>query len=258
MPTKIELTLEQSQQGVSNDILETNAILLIIKIMMVDLLPLEMVKAELWQSRQSTKKKRVINSGCSWHMTGNKCYLTDYKDYDGGFASFRDGKGRIMAKLLDESKVLLRVQRKDNKYSVDLKSVVPAGGLTCLFAKATIDESNLWHRRLGHTNYKIMNKLVKGNLMVLKPVLKTMKKKIGQREVRPVWNHAMRVNHQNFSISRRNFAPTAGLTKSGIVPISTARPSSSRVAAPVSTTRPINTVAPKPVVNVAKSRQNDF
>ncbi|GJZ04872.1 ribonuclease H-like domain-containing protein [Tanacetum coccineum] len=82
-----------------------------------------------------------------------------------------DGKGRISGKdteclvlssdfkLLDESQVLLRVPRKDNIYSVDLKSVVPTKGLTCLFAKATIDESNLWHRRLGHINFKNMNKL---------------------------------------------------------------------------------------------------
>ncbi|GKD70067.1 putative ribonuclease H-like domain-containing protein [Tanacetum coccineum] len=47
----------------------------------------------------------------------------------------------------------------------DLKSVVPTKGLTCLFAKATIDESNLWHRRLGHINFKNMNKLVRGNLV---------------------------------------------------------------------------------------------
>nr|GEU84320.1 retrovirus-related Pol polyprotein from transposon TNT 1-94 [Tanacetum cinerariifolium] len=80
----------------------------------------------------------------------------------------------------------------------------------------------------------------------------------GQREVRPVWNHAMRVNHQNFSNSRRNFAPTAVLTKSRIIPISTARQSYSRVATPVSTAKPINTGAPKPIVIVAKSRRNAF
>ncbi|GJZ56836.1 ribonuclease H-like domain-containing protein, partial [Tanacetum coccineum] len=62
-------------------------------------------------------------------------------------------------KLTDESHVLLKVPRKDNMYSVDLKNVVPQGGLTCLFAKATPDESNLWHRRLGHVNFKTMNKL---------------------------------------------------------------------------------------------------
>ncbi|GJW39501.1 putative ribonuclease H-like domain-containing protein [Tanacetum coccineum] len=50
-------------------------------------------------------------------------------------------------------------------YSFDLKNVVPSRGLTCLFAKDTIDESNLWHRRLGHINFKTMNKLVWGNLV---------------------------------------------------------------------------------------------
>ncbi|GJS32061.1 retrovirus-related pol polyprotein from transposon TNT 1-94 [Tanacetum coccineum] len=75
------------------------------------------------------KEKGVFDSGCSRHMTGNKCYLTEYEDYDGGFVSFGDGKGRISVlssdfKLLDESQVLLRVPRKDNIYSVDLKSVV--------------------------------------------------------------------------------------------------------------------------------------
>ncbi|GJW13075.1 ribonuclease H-like domain-containing protein [Tanacetum coccineum] len=68
-------------------------------------------------------------------------------------------------KLTDESHVLLKVPRKNNMYSVDLKNVVPKGGLTCLFAKATSDESKLWHRRLGHINFKTMNKLVKGNLV---------------------------------------------------------------------------------------------
>nr|GEW76583.1 putative ribonuclease H-like domain-containing protein [Tanacetum cinerariifolium] len=68
-------------------------------------------------------------------------------------------------KLIDESQVLLRVPRKNNMYSVDLKSIVPKGGLTCLFTNATSDESKLWHRRLGHLNFKTMNKLVKRNLV---------------------------------------------------------------------------------------------
>ncbi|GJX10410.1 ribonuclease H-like domain-containing protein [Tanacetum coccineum] len=67
-------------------------------------------------------------------------------------------------KLTDESQVLLKVPRKNNMYSVDLKNIVPKGGLTCLFAEATSDESKLWHRRLGHINFKTMNKLVKGIL----------------------------------------------------------------------------------------------
>ncbi|GJU99512.1 ribonuclease H-like domain-containing protein [Tanacetum coccineum] len=75
----------------------------------------------------------IFDSGCSRHMTGNKFYLSDYQDIDGGFVAFGGSpKG---------------------------------GGLTCLFAKATIDESNLWHRRLGHINFNTMNKLVRGNLV---------------------------------------------------------------------------------------------
>nr|GEV31740.1 hypothetical protein [Tanacetum cinerariifolium] len=70
--------------------------------------------------------------------------------------------------LTDESHVLLKVLRKDNMYNVDLKNVVPQGGLTYLFAKATSDESTFWHRRLRHVNFKTINKLVKGNLGVKK------------------------------------------------------------------------------------------
>ncbi|GKC45179.1 ribonuclease H-like domain-containing protein [Tanacetum coccineum] len=94
---------------------------------------------------QDLKDKGVIDSGCSRHMTGNRSYLTDYEEIDGGFVAFG-------------------VPRKDNMYSVDLKNDVPQGGLTCLFEKATPDESNLWHRRHGYVNFKIMNKLVRGNL----------------------------------------------------------------------------------------------
>nr|GEW89237.1 hypothetical protein [Tanacetum cinerariifolium] len=93
-------------------------------------------------------------------------------------------------------------------------------------------------------------------MMVQKLVLKNVEKGTVQREVRPVWNNAMRTNHQNFANSIRNFAPTAVLTKSGIVPISTVRRSSLRAAAPVSAARPINTVVSKPIVNVAKPRKN--
>nr|GEX96717.1 hypothetical protein [Tanacetum cinerariifolium] len=68
-------------------------------------------------------------------------------------------------KLPNERQVLLRVPRENNMYNVNLKNIIPSRDLNCLFAKATIDESNLWHRRLGHINFKTMNKLDKGNLV---------------------------------------------------------------------------------------------
>nr|GEY85318.1 uncharacterized mitochondrial protein AtMg00810-like [Tanacetum cinerariifolium] len=68
-------------------------------------------------------------------------------------------------KLPDENQILLRVPRENNMYNVDLKNIVPSRDLTCLFAKETLDESKLWHRKLGHINFKTMNKLVKCNLV---------------------------------------------------------------------------------------------
>nr|GEY07344.1 hypothetical protein [Tanacetum cinerariifolium] len=44
------------------------------------------------------KEKGVIDNGCARHMTGNKCHLTGYEDYDGRFVSIGDGKGRISGK----------------------------------------------------------------------------------------------------------------------------------------------------------------
>nr|GEW68893.1 ribonuclease H-like domain-containing protein [Tanacetum cinerariifolium] len=65
----------------------------------------------------------------------------------------------------DENQVLLKIPRQHNMYSFNLKNIDPSGDLSYLFAKASIDESNKWHRRLGHVNFKNLNKLVKGNLV---------------------------------------------------------------------------------------------
>nr|GFC06594.1 hypothetical protein [Tanacetum cinerariifolium] len=60
-------------------------------------------------------------------------------------------------KLLDDANI--------NMYSIDLNNIVPHRDLTCLVAKASADECILWHRRLGHLNFKTMNKLVRHNLV---------------------------------------------------------------------------------------------
>ncbi|GKD29166.1 putative ribonuclease H-like domain-containing protein [Tanacetum coccineum] len=70
------------------------------------------------------KEKAVIDSGCSRHMIGNKCYLDEYEDYDGGFVSFGDGKGRISRKgkiktgSLDFDDVYFCKELKYNMFSV--------------------------------------------------------------------------------------------------------------------------------------------
>nr|GFB22698.1 ribonuclease H-like domain-containing protein [Tanacetum cinerariifolium] len=68
-------------------------------------------------------------------------------------------------KLLDDANILLRTPRQHNMYSIDLNNIVPHKDLTCLVAKASADECMLWHRRLGHLNFKTMNKLVRHNMV---------------------------------------------------------------------------------------------
>ncbi|GJS31314.1 putative ribonuclease H-like domain-containing protein [Tanacetum coccineum] len=67
--------------------------------------------------------------------------------------------------LPDESQILFKIPRKDNMYNFDMKNIAPKEILTCLVTKATSDESMLWHRRLGHINFKNINMLVKDNLV---------------------------------------------------------------------------------------------
>ncbi|GJT58690.1 hypothetical protein Tco_1002223 [Tanacetum coccineum] len=159
-----------------------------------------------------------VDSGCSRHMTGNIAYLLDFKEFDGGYVTFRGGAhgGRISGKgtlkidsldfedvyfvnelkfnlfsvsqmcdkknyviftdtecfflspnfkLPDENQIHLKIPRKDNMNSFEIKNIVPKETLTYFVAKDTLDKSMLWHMRLGHINFKNINKLVKDNLV---------------------------------------------------------------------------------------------
>ncbi|GKB40272.1 putative ribonuclease H-like domain-containing protein [Tanacetum coccineum] len=186
--------------------------------------------------QQDLKNKGVIDSECSRHMTwggkgrgeeGNRLYLTDYEEIDGGFVAFGGNskgekitkKGKIRTgkldfedvyfvkelkfnlfsvsqmcdkknnvlftdtecvvlspyfKLTDESHVLLKVPRKDNMYSVDLRMVI-LKEVSLSLCQAHQIESNLCIE-LDHVNFKTMNKLVRGNLVRgRKPALSFMR-----------------------------------------------------------------------------------
>ncbi|GJV17985.1 putative ribonuclease H-like domain-containing protein [Tanacetum coccineum] len=133
--------------------------------------------------------KGYWDSGCSRRMNGNISYLSEYGPYDRGYVSFGHGGGKITGKgtittgklefenvyfvkelkdnlfKVDDSHLLLRTPRQHNMYSIDLNNIIPHKNLTCLIAKAFVDESMMWHRRLGHLNFKTMNKLVRNNLV---------------------------------------------------------------------------------------------
>nr|GEX30559.1 hypothetical protein [Tanacetum cinerariifolium] len=135
-----------------------------------------------------TKKGNAVKASVCWiwkpkqnsTAEGNISYLSNYKPFDGGYVSFGQGgckitgKGTIKTeclvlgrdfKLINDTNVLLRTPRQHNMYSIDLNNIVPHKDLTYLVAKAFADECMLWHRKLGHLNFKTMNKLVRHNLV---------------------------------------------------------------------------------------------
>nr|GEW39824.1 ribonuclease H-like domain-containing protein [Tanacetum cinerariifolium] len=90
--------------GCSRHMTETDPILQIMKKLMEDLLPLEGLKFNLFSVSQMCDKKNSVL------FTDTECVVLS-PDF----------------KLTDESHVLLKVPRKDNMYSVDLKNFVPQG-----------------------------------------------------------------------------------------------------------------------------------
>ncbi|GKD23792.1 hypothetical protein Tco_1225495 [Tanacetum coccineum] len=104
----------------------------------------ENVVKALGNPQQDLKDKGVINSGCSRHMTGNKSYLTDYEEIDGGFVAFRGNskggkitrKGKIRTGKLDFEDVYFVKELKFNLFSVvkmcDKKNSVPFTDTECV------------------------------------------------------------------------------------------------------------------------------
>ncbi|GKB52244.1 putative reverse transcriptase domain-containing protein [Tanacetum coccineum] len=159
------------------------------------------------QGHPQKEDQGYVDSGCSRNKIGNMSYLSNIKEFNGGYVTFRgrakegkitdkgtlkigkhdfevlyfvkelqfnlfsvsqmcDKKNSVLFtdtgcfvlspdfKLAYESQVLLKVPRKNNMYSVDMKNIVPKECLTYLFAKVTLDESMLWHSRLGRFDGK--------------------------------------------------------------------------------------------------------
>ncbi|GJY20848.1 hypothetical protein Tco_0393414 [Tanacetum coccineum] len=74
-------------------------------------------------------------------------------------------------------------------------------------------------------------------------------------DVKPIWNNAQRVNHQNFAKKTHlcaNLVPRAVLMKSGLVLINTARQNISKTAVLVSTARQVNAAHSKTTMNAAR------
>ncbi|GJR98379.1 putative ribonuclease H-like domain-containing protein [Tanacetum coccineum] len=128
---------------------------------------------------KNMEDRGIFDSGCSGHMTSNKDHLDDFEECKGGSVTFGGskgyitGKGRIRVGNLDfdsvsfvkelghfnlfsisqicdkHHKILLKVPRQHNMYSFDMKTPSLTKDYACLIAKATSDESKLWHMRFS-------------------------------------------------------------------------------------------------------------
>ncbi|GJW83876.1 ribonuclease H-like domain-containing protein [Tanacetum coccineum] len=185
---------------------------------------------EIDYPHRALKNKGIVDSGCSRHMTGNKAYLAEFQDFNGGPVAFGGSKGYITGKgkiktgkldfedvcfvkelqhfnlfsvsqicdkknkvlfidseclvlshefkLLDENQVLLKIPRQNNMYSFNLENIAPLGGLACLIAKATIDESNKWHRRFSWVFFLRTKDETSG---ILKDFIRQIKNQLNQK-----------------------------------------------------------------------------
>ncbi|GJR70270.1 retrovirus-related pol polyprotein from transposon TNT 1-94 [Tanacetum coccineum] len=138
------------------------------------------------QRQQYDIKKPIwyLDSRCSRHITGVKSYLHKYveqprpkvmfgddstcttegygsiKCNDIVFTKFDEKRGTIFNS--NKEVVMIALRFKD-VYILDMTSSTQE---SCFFAKASDNLNWLWHKRLAHLNFKIINKLAKQNLVI--------------------------------------------------------------------------------------------
>ncbi|GKB74838.1 putative ribonuclease H-like domain-containing protein, partial [Tanacetum coccineum] len=139
------------------------------------------------QGHPQKEDQGYIASGCSSHMTGNMSYLSEFKEFDGGYVTFGggskggkiNGKGTLKTGKLDFEDVYFVKELQFNLFSVsqicDKKNNVLFTDTECLVLSPNFklpDESQILlkiprkdNMRLGHINFKNINKLVKDNLV---------------------------------------------------------------------------------------------
>ncbi|GJV48480.1 retrovirus-related pol polyprotein from transposon TNT 1-94 [Tanacetum coccineum] len=117
----------------------------------------------------------IKDSGCSKHMTGNRKLFSSYKAYKEGshFGQICDNKCKVTfsehdSEITKDGKVIGRGIRKKGLYVMKLGNK-PKDQI-CL--ATIIENSTLWHRRLGHANMRLIQSLASKELVRNLPKLK--------------------------------------------------------------------------------------
>src|ERR1044071_175395 len=74
-------------------------------------------------------------------------------------------EGQKLIEKIIEDHTLLIAKRCGNVYAVDIEKDKVLNNTACFFSRASTSETDLWHRRLGHVNFKTINKVTKMGLV---------------------------------------------------------------------------------------------
>ncbi|GJX88596.1 retrovirus-related pol polyprotein from transposon TNT 1-94 [Tanacetum coccineum] len=126
----------------------------------------------------------IKDSGCSKHMTGNKSLFSTYKAYDGervdnlafnllSVGQICDKKCQVLfteedSEIIKDDKIIGNGIRKNGLYVMKLGN----NSQDKLWLATVVDNSTLWHRRLGHANMHLIQSLSSKELVRNLPKLK--------------------------------------------------------------------------------------
>ncbi|GJU40941.1 retrovirus-related pol polyprotein from transposon TNT 1-94, partial [Tanacetum coccineum] len=129
-------------------------------------------------SQYTLQDQGIFDSGCSRHMTGNKSFLTDYQEIDGGFVAFGGSpkggkiteKGKIRSGKLDfEDVYFVKELKCDNRTEFknnDMNQFYGMKGIKREFSVARTPQQNRVAERKNRT-------LIENRVLVTKPRNKT-------------------------------------------------------------------------------------
>nr|GEX81866.1 hypothetical protein [Tanacetum cinerariifolium] len=158
------------------------------------------VKCQIDKMSRTTNSQGPIFKWVPKHMTGNRALLANFVEKFLGTVRFGNnyfavitGYGDIIIGSMMIKKVyyvegldLLTGDRSSNLYTVALNEIT-SNSSNCLLAKASSSQSWLWHKRLSHLNFTIINNLVKNNVVRGKIHRKHYKSKMAFASNQPLY-----------------------------------------------------------------------
>ncbi|GJU96176.1 retrovirus-related pol polyprotein from transposon TNT 1-94 [Tanacetum coccineum] len=126
---------------------------------------------------EKSRDELIVDSGCTFHMIPHRSWFTTYESFNGGNVYMGNhsicpviGKGNIQVKMHDGVVRTITGVRHvpDLKRNLISLSTLEANGCTVVYgtagvatSKASLDDSKLWHYRLGHMGEKEKGKKIK-------------------------------------------------------------------------------------------------